>query len=68
MPPYASGLLIAEQPELAGLLEQLVRGKRAGALPAVDVRIDLLVDKLADGAAQLEMFFGEAHVHGTYIE
>jgi hypothetical protein len=47
------GLVDAEQPEPARLLEHVMRGERAGLLPGIDVRVDLLVDELANGAAQL---------------
>jgi hypothetical protein len=46
-------LVDAEQAEPAGLLEHLVGGERAGALPLVDVRVDLLLHEIADGSAKL---------------
>ncbi|MNG38412.1 hypothetical protein D3C84_1261170 [compost metagenome] len=51
----------AQQAQLAGLAENLVDGKTPGFLPFVDVRVDVMFDKLANGAPQCFVFLGEDH-------
>jgi hypothetical protein len=55
------GLVDAEQAGVAQLLEDFVRREDAVLLPLVDVRIDVLVDDGAQGAADLGVFRGELH-------
>src|SRR6185369_12302632 len=60
-----------EQAEVSGLPVQ-VTGQLAGALPAVEVRQDLLLDELAHGRAQLGPFgrpegVGHSRASGTSI-
>ena len=51
----------SEKTEIAEFLEQLVRGKNAGFLPGVDVRVDLRRDELLQAAAQLLVLGREHH-------
>ncbi len=53
----------AQQAEVAGLAEDLVDRKAPGLFPFLDVRIDLVIDELADGAAQCFVFLGEDHFY-----
>src|SRR5262249_24713925 len=55
------GLVDAEQAERAHLLEDVVQRHEAGVLPRLGVRVDLLVEEVADRAAQLVVLFGQAH-------
>ena len=48
---------------LTRFLCDLVERQRALALPHIHMRIDLLLDKIADGTAELLVFLGEAHGH-----
>ncbi len=62
--PHAAefgGLVDAEQAGAAQLLEDLVGWEDAVLFPLVDVRIDVLVDDRAQGAADLGVFLGELH-------
>ena len=50
----------AEEPEIAGLLKNVVRGEYFSFLPGIDVGIDFLVDEPADGFTKKLMGFREA--------
>ena len=52
----------AQQAEVAGFLENIVDREAAVLFPLFDVRVDFLVDKVTDRAAQLFVFLGEDHV------
>ena len=51
----------AQEPQVAHLLEDLVDGKAPGVLPLADVGVELLLDKRADGAAQLFVLWRKDH-------
>ena len=53
----------AQQAEVAGLAEYFVDRKASGLFPFIDVRVDLVFDKLADGAAQCFVFRCEDHFY-----
>ncbi|MNS52672.1 hypothetical protein D3C72_853930 [compost metagenome] len=52
-----------QQTEVASLAENFVNGKASGLFPFIDVRIDLVLDELADGTAQGFVFRGEDHCY-----
>ena len=71
MPPYASGLFTPSRPSLPSFANTSCAGNAVVALPAVDVRVELLRDELAHRPAKLLMFFGEPHCaepHGQYSD
>ncbi|MNR27911.1 hypothetical protein D3C85_1452070 [compost metagenome] len=50
-----------QQAQVAGFLENLVDREAAVLFPLLDMRVDFLVDKVTDCAAQLFVFLGEDH-------
>ncbi|MNP32132.1 hypothetical protein D3C76_1252980 [compost metagenome] len=53
----------AQQAQVAGLAKDLVDRKTPGLFPFLYVRIDLVVDELANGATQCFVFLGEDHFY-----
>src|SRR5690606_41596391 len=51
----------AQQAQIACLLEQLAHREAAVFFPFFDVRVDLFLDEILDGAALLFVFLSELH-------